>query len=70
MTSPDKDKEIGMFRQLIENFRRRTGVPAIVNTSFNLAGEPIVHTPEDAISVFLRSSLSVLAIGNWILVKE
>lgn len=52
--------------RLIEAFRRRTGVPALINTSFNLAGEPNVFSPQDAVSTFLRSDLDVLVLGDWL----
>src|SRR5205814_7257695 len=42
----------GRFRQLIEAFEKRTGIPLVLNTSFNLQGEPIVETPEDAVRAF------------------
>lgn len=51
---------------VIDAFRRRTGVPAVVNTSFNLAGEPNVFTVDDAISTFLRGRLDVLAAGDYV----
>jgi carbamoyltransferase len=57
------------YWRLIDTFRQRTGVPAVINTSFNLAGEPIVHTAADAISSFRRSGLDVLALGDYLLEK-
>lgn len=57
------------YWQLIETFRKLTGVPAVMNTSFNLAGEPIVHTPEDAVSSFVRSDMDVLVLGNRMVTK-
>ena len=57
------------FYALIAEFERLTGVPVVLNTSFNLAGEPIVCTPEDAISTFLNSGLDALAIADYICVK-
>jgi carbamoyltransferase len=44
-----------------------TGVPAVVNTSFNLAGEPIVYTMEDAVSTFLTSPIGTLVAGPMVL---
>jgi predicted NodU family carbamoyl transferase len=58
------------YWQIIDAFRRLTGVPAVVNTSFNLAGEPIVYTISDAISTFERSSADTLAAGAFILEKR
>jgi carbamoyltransferase len=55
---------------LISEFERLTGVPVILNTSFNLRGEPIVCTPEDAISTFQRSGLDFLAIDEYIVAKD
>jgi carbamoyltransferase len=49
---------------IIEEYRKRTGVPAIINTSFNIHEEPIVRSPEDAIRAFLDSALDYLAIGD------
>jgi carbamoyltransferase len=52
--------------QLIKEFENITGVPVIINTSFNLRGEPIVCTPEDAIDVFRRSQMDCLVLGNYV----
>lgn len=57
------------YWRLIDGFRERTGVPVVMNTSFNLAGEPIVHTPENAISSFCRSEMDVLALGDYLIEK-
>jgi carbamoyltransferase len=57
------------YWRLIDTFRQRTGVPAVMNTSFNLAGEPIVHTPGDAISSFARSEMDVLAVEDYLIEK-
>lgn len=58
------------YWRLISEFERLTGVPVILNTSFNLRGEPIVCTPQDAISTFRRSGLDFLAIDDFIVPKE
>jgi carbamoyltransferase len=58
------------FHALIAAFRQRTGCPVLVNTSFNVRGEPIVGTPEDAFRCFMGSDIEVLAIGNCLLRKE
>jgi carbamoyltransferase len=58
------------FHQLLSQFRARTGCPVLVNTSFNVRGEPIVCTPEDAFRCFMGTELDVLAIGNCFLAKE
>ena len=57
------------YHALIEDFRMRTNIPAVLNTSFNIHGEPIVETPDDALDVFWRSGLTHLAIGNYLLSK-
>jgi len=54
------------LRAILEAFRTRTGRSALLNTSFNLAGEPIVCSPEDAISTFLRTEIDALAIGPFV----
>lgn len=58
------------YWSMIDGFRQRTGVPAVVNTSFNLAGEPIVYSPRDAVSAFIRSSLDALAIGDYLVTRS
>lgn len=57
------------FRRLIESFEEATGVPVLLNTSFNDNGEPIVETPEDAIACFLKTDIDALLIGDSLLVK-
>jgi carbamoyltransferase len=59
-----------LFYGLIAQFKQQTGCPVIVNTSFNIRGEPIVHTPEDAFRCFMGSDIDVLAIGLCVLRKE
>lgn len=58
------------FHALLKAFERRTGCPVLVNTSFNVRGEPIVCTPSDAYRCFLGTGIETLAIGNFILRKE
>ena len=58
-----------LYYDIIEAFRRRTGCPVIVNTSFNVRGEPIVCTPEDAFRCFMRTNMDVLVLENFILLK-
>jgi carbamoyltransferase len=58
------------YYALLERFQQRTGCPVIVNTSFNVRGEPIVCTPEDAFRCFMGTDIEVLAIGNCFLRKE
>ena len=59
----------GVFYDLIGEFRRLTGCAAIVNTSFNVRGEPIVCTPADAFGCFMNTKMDVLACGNHYLEK-
>ena len=58
------------YYKLISEFKKKTGCPVIVNTSFNVRGEPIVNTPEDAFKCFMGSEIDILAIGNCLLRKE
>ena len=58
------------FHALLTTFRAQTGCPALVNTSFNVRGEPIVCTPDDAWRCFMGTDLDWLAIGNFLLKKE
>lgn len=58
------------FHALLTRFKALTGCPVLVNTSFNVRGEPIVHTPEDAFRCFMGTELDLLAIGNCLLLKE
>ena len=57
------------YWELISAFHELSGVPAVLNTSFNVAGQPIVHTPFDAIGTFYGCGLDYLAIGNYIIEK-
>ena len=58
------------YHSLLSAFKARTGCPVLVNTSFNVRGEPIVGTPEDAFRCFMGSDIEVLAVGNCFLRKE
>jgi carbamoyltransferase len=58
------------YHALISAFKERTGCPVIVNTSFNVRGEPIVCTPEDAFRCFMGTEIETLAVGNCFLYKE
>jgi carbamoyltransferase len=58
------------YHAVISEFERRTGVGAVLNTSFNLHGEPIVCTAADAVDTFERSGLPHLALGNWLISKR
>jgi carbamoyltransferase len=58
------------FHGLISSFRQQTGCPVLVNTSFNVRGEPIVGSPEDAFRCFMGTEIETLAVGNCFLRKE
>ncbi len=58
------------YYRLIEEFERRRGVPMVINTSFNVMGEPIVNTPGDAIRCFFSTGMDALALGDYVLVKR
>jgi carbamoyltransferase len=58
-----------LFYQLIKQFAERHGCPAIINTSFNVRGEPIVCTPEQAYLCFMRTNMDYLVLGNFLLEK-
>jgi carbamoyltransferase len=58
------------FFDLLSAFKAKTGCPVLVNTSFNVRGEPIVCTPEDAFRCFMGSEIEMLAVGNCVLRKE
>jgi carbamoyltransferase len=58
------------YHALLTAFKELTGCPVIVNTSFNVRGEPIVCTPEDAFSCFMGTEIEILAIGQCLLLKE
>ena len=59
-----------VYYDIIDAFYRKTGCPVIVNTSFNVRGEPIVCTPEDAYRCFMRTQMDVLVLENYVLLKE
>ena len=59
-----------LFYALISKFKEKTNCPLVVNTSFNVRGEPIICSPSDAYKCFMGSDLDVLAIGNYILFKD
>ena len=59
-----------LYYRLIEKFRDATGIPIVLNTSFNLRGEPIVTTPENAFNTFKNSGMDMLCMGNFIISKE
>jgi carbamoyltransferase len=58
------------YHDIISEFEKLTGYPVVVNTSFNVRGEPIICTPEDAYRCFMRTDMDTLVIENCILYKE
>ncbi len=58
-----------LFHRLLSRFKALTGCPVLVNTSFNVRGEPIVCTPEDAFRCFMGNELDLLVVGNCVLRK-
>jgi carbamoyltransferase len=60
----------GRYYRLIKKFYDRTQVPMLVNTSFNIRGEPIVCTPDDALRCFLGTDMDALVLENTLLLKE
>ncbi len=59
-----------LYHKLIKAFERLTGCPLLINTSFNVRGEPIVRTPEEAYRCFLKTGIDALALGSFFLSKE
>tara|TARA_B100001057_G_C22844239_1_gene948322 strand:- start:100 stop:1938 length:1839 start_codon:yes stop_codon:yes gene_type:complete len=59
-----------LFHAVISKFKEKTGCPLVVNTSFNVRGEPIVCTPTDAFKCFMGTELDMLVVGNYLLIKE
>ena len=59
-----------LFHELLLSFKERTGCPLLVNTSFNVRGEPIVESPVDAFHCFMGTDLDLLVVGNMVLRKE
>jgi carbamoyltransferase len=59
-----------LYWEIIEAFRKRTGCPVIVNTSFNVRGEPIVCTPADSYRCFMRTEMDYLVLETLVLSKD
>ena len=57
------------YHALLDAFRRKTGCPVLINTSFNVRGEPIVRTPEEAYTCFMRTHMDFLCLGGYVLDK-
>jgi carbamoyltransferase len=60
----------GRFRRLLAHFEARTGCPLLVNTSFNVRGEPIVRTPAEAYACFRHTDMDVLVLEDYVLMKK
>ncbi len=67
--SVDKNR-FPKYYELIKKFHKKTNCPVIINTSFNVRGEPIVCTPEDAYKCFMRTNMDMLVLENFVLLKE
>lgn len=59
-----------LYYALISKFKEKTGCPIVINTSFNVRGEPIICTPTDSFKCFMGTEIDVLALGNYVLYKE
>jgi carbamoyltransferase len=64
------ERRHGRFYRLLDRFHRKTGCPVMINTSFNIRGEPIVCTPQDAYRCFLATNMDALVLENFVLRKE
>jgi len=64
------DENNGIYAQIIREFYKLSGVPLLLNTSFNVKGEPIVETPEDAINCYLKTDLDFLIMENYMVAKK
>jgi carbamoyltransferase len=60
----------GMFYRVLKSFYEKTGCPVLINTSFNIRGEPIVNTPEEAYRCFMFTDMDALVLENCVLLKE
>jgi len=58
------------FHELITQFRKITNIPALLNTSFNDRGEPLVESPKDALRTFYSTGMDVLVLGNFLIKKN
>jgi carbamoyltransferase len=64
---PDRNPRLS---KLLEEFEKLTGCPMMINTSFNVRGEPVVCTPDEAYHCFMATDIDVLVIGDFLLLKE
>ena len=58
------------YHAAISKFKEKTNCPIVINTSFNVRGEPIICTPTDAFKCFMGTEMDILAVGNFVLYKE
>jgi carbamoyltransferase len=58
------------YYRIIKSFKEATGIPVLLNTSFNLRGEPIVNTPANAYNTFINSGIDILVMENFMIRKE
>lgn len=58
------------FYKIIERFKQKTGSPVVINTSFNVRGEPIVNSPEDAFRCFMHTNMDALVLENFVILKQ
>lgn len=65
-----KRKDNPLYYDLLKAYEKKTGSPILINTSFNVRGEPIVCTPEDAVNCFLGTNIDALVIDNYIVIKN
>jgi len=65
-----KREDNPLYYDLVKAFERRTGCPIIINTSFNVRGEPIVCTPDHAYTCFMRTHMDALVMDRFVLYKE
>lgn len=63
------EREEPFIHSMLLALEQLIGIPVVLNTSFNVAGEPIVESPDDAIQTFLKTEIDVLVIGNFITTK-
>ncbi|MCH8148879.1 MAG: carbamoyltransferase [Planctomycetes bacterium] len=64
------EEQNGRYYRLIKRFGELTGVPVVINTSFNVRGEPIVCTPRDAYNTFVKTGIDVLVIGDYVVTQK
>ena len=65
-----KQSNNSRFYELLSAFHRITNCPVLLNTSFNIKGQPIVNTPDQAIDCYLSTNIDCLVLGDYLLVKE